>query len=467
MDNIMFCYQCQETAGCTGCTKFGVCGKSPNLARMQDLLIYTTKGLSFVTTKLREEGKEVSKDVNHLITINLFTTITNANFDDEVFYERVKETLNIKEELLSKLENKESLPEAALWKSSSKSEIDEKSTKVGVLCTKDEDIRSLRELIIYGIKGMSAYMKHANALGYDSEDINAFMQATLAKTLDVNLSVDELIALTLETGKVGVDGMALLDRANTETYGHPEITKVNIGVRNNPGILVSGHDLKDLELLLKQTEGTGVDVYTHSEMLPAHYYPAFKKYSHFAGNYGNAWWKQKEEFESFNGPILMTTNCIVPPKDSYKDRIYTTGAAGFAGVKHIKGESEDNKDFSEIIEAAKKCAPPIQIETGEIIGGFAHNQVLALADKVVDAVKTGAIKKIIVIAGCDGRAKSRNYYTDFALSLPKDTVILTAGCAKYKYNKLNLGDINGIPRVLDAGKCNDSYSLALIALKLK
>ena len=467
MEKTMFCYQCQETAGCSGCTKFGVCGKSPDLARMQDLLIYTTKGLSEVTTRLREEGKEVSKDVNHLITINLFTTITNANFDDEVFYQRVKETLATKEALLAKLENKENLSESALYNATSKLELDEKSTKVGVLATENEDIRSLRELIIYGIKGMSAYMKHANALGYDSEDINAFMQATLAKTLDDNLTIDELIALTLETGKVGVDGMALLDSANTGTYGHPEITKVNIGVRKNPGILVSGHDLKDLELLLKQTEGTGVDVYTHSEMLPAHYYPAFKKYSHFAGNYGNAWWKQKEEFESFNGPILMTTNCIVPPKDSYKDRIYTTGAAGFTGVKHIKGESEDNKDFSEIIEQAKKCAPPTEIETGEIIGGFAHNQVLSLADAVVEAVKTGAIKKFFVMAGCDGRAKSRNYYTDFAKALPKDTVILTAGCAKYKYNKLNLGDINGIPRVLDAGQCNDSYSLALIALKLK
>ena len=467
MEKTMFCYQCQETAGCSGCTKFGVCGKSPDLARMQDLLIYTTKGLSEVTTRLREEGKEVSKDVNHLITINLFTTITNANFDDEVFYQRVKETLATKEALLAKLDNKENLSESALYNATSKLELDEKSTKVGVLATEDEDIRSLRELIIYGIKGMSAYMKHANALGYDSEDINAFMQATLAKTLDDNLTIDELIALTLETGKVGVDGMALLDSANTGTYGHPEITKVNIGVRKNPGILVSGHDLKDLELLLKQTEGTGVDVYTHSEMLPAHYYPAFKKYSHFAGNYGNAWWKQKEEFESFNGPILMTTNCIVPPKDSYKDRIYTTGAAGFVGVKHIKGESEDNKDFSEIIEQAKKCSPPTEIETGEIVGGFAHNQVLSLADAVVEAVKTGAIKKFFVMAGCDGRAKSRNYYTDFAKALPKDTVILTAGCAKYKYNKLNLGDINGIPRVLDAGQCNDSYSLALIALKLK
>ena len=471
----MFCFQCQETAGCTGCTKFGVCGKSPDLARMQDLLIYTTKGLSQVTTRLREEGKEVSGEINHLITINLFTTITNANFDDAVFYARVKETLATKEALLAKLENKENLPEAALWNATSNEEIDsdidrlldEKSTEVGVLATKDEDVRSLIELIIYGLKGMSAYMKHANALGYDSEDINAFMQATLAKTLDDSLSIDELIALTLETGKVGIDGMALLDSANTGTYGHPEITKVNIGVRNNPGILVSGHDLKDLELLLKQTEGTGVDVYTHSEMLPAHYYPAFKKYSHFAGNYGNAWWKQKEEFESFNGPILMTTNCIVPPKDSYKDRIYTTGASGFVGVKHIKGIREDNKDFSEIIKQAKKCAPPTEIETGEIVGGFAHNQVFALADSVVDAVKTGAIKKFFVMAGCDGRAKSRNYYTDFAKALPKDTVILTAGCAKYKYNKLNLGDINGIPRVLDAGQCNDSYSLAIIALKLK
>ena len=467
MENLMFCYQCQETAGCTGCTKFGVCGKSPDLARMQDLLIYTTKGLSEVTTRLRSEGKEVNKDINHLITINLFTTITNANFDDEVFYLRVKETLDVKEALLSKLGNKENLSEAALWNATSKEEMDEKSTKVGVLSTKDEDRRSLIELITYGLKGMSAYMKHANALGYDSEDINAFMQATLAKTLDDSLSIDELIALTLETGKVGVDGMALLDSANTGTYGHPEITKVNIGVRNNPGILVSGHDLKDLELLLKQTEGTGVDVYTHSEMLPAHYYPAFKKYPHFAGNYGNAWWKQKEEFESFNGPILMTTNCIVPPKDSYKDRLFTTGAAGFAGCTHIKGESEDNKDFSQIIELAKTCEPPTEIETGEIVGGFAHNQVFALADAVVDAVKSGAIKKFFVMAGCDGRAKSRNYYTDFAQALPKDTVILTAGCAKYKYNKLNLGDINGIPRVLDAGQCNDSYSLALIALKLK
>ena len=494
MENKMFCFQCQETAGCTGCTKFGVCGKSPDLARMQDLLIYTTKGLSEVTTRLRAEGQAVDGAVNHLITINLFTTITNANFDDEIFYSRVKETLTVKNELMAKLKDKANLSEAALWDASSNEEMDKKvsllekiknavtgkkeleildsvldakSVNVGVLATKDEDIRSLRELITYGLKGMSAYMKHANALGYDSEEINAFMQSTLAKMLDDSLTIDELIALTLETGKVGVDGMALLDQANTETYGNPEITKVNIGVRNNPGILVSGHDLKDLELLLKQTEGTGVDVYTHSEMLPAHYYPHLKKYPHLVGTYGNAWWKQKEEFESFNGPILMTTNCIVPPKDSYKDRLYTTGAAGYVGCTHIKGESEDNKDFSAIIEHAKKCKAPTEIETGEIVGGFAHAQVFALADAVVEAVKTGAIKKFFVMAGCDGRAKSRNYYTDFAKALPKDTVILTAGCAKYKYNKLDLGDINGIPRVLDAGQCNDSYSLALIALKLK
>lgn len=494
MENKMFCFQCQETAGCTGCTKFGVCGKSPDLARMQDLLIYTTKGLSEVTTRLRAEGQAVDGAVNHLITINLFTTITNANFDDEIFYSRVKETLTVKNELMAKLKDKANLSEAALWDASSNEEMDKKvsllekiknavtgkkeleildsvldakSVNVGVLATKDEDIRSLRELITYGLKGMSAYMKHANALGYDSEEINAFMQSTLAKMLDDSLTIDELIALTLETGKVGVDGMALLDQANTETYGNPEITKVNIGVRNNPGILVSGHDLKDLELLLKQTEGTGVDVYTHSEMLPAHYYPHLKKYTHLVGNYGNAWWKQKEEFESFNGPILMTTNCIVPPKDSYKDRLYTTGAAGYVGCTHIKGESEDNKDFSAIIEHAKRCKAPTEIETGEIVGGFAHAQVFALADAVVEAVKTGAIKKFFVMAGCDGRAKSRNYYTDFAKALPKDTVILTAGCAKYKYNKLDLGDINGIPRVLDAGQCNDSYSLALIALKLK
>jgi hydroxylamine reductase len=467
MENAMFCYQCQETAGCTGCTKVGVCGKSPDIARMQDLLIYTTKGLSEVTTRLRAEGTKVGGDVNHLITLNLFTTITNANFDDKVFYDRVKMTLKVKNDLLEKLNNKENLSDAALWDSKDESEFDTKSKTVGVLATTNEDVRSLRELITYGLKGMSAYVKHANVLGFDEEEINAFMQSSLAKLLDDTLTVDELVALTLETGKFGVNGMALLDNANTTTYGNPEITKVNIGVGKNPGILVSGHDLKDLERLLEQTQGTGVDVYTHSEMLPAHYYPAFKKYSNFIGNYGNAWWKQKEEFESFNGPILMTTNCIVPPKDSYKDRVYTTGAAGFVGCKHIAGETGDKKDFSQIIEHAKKCQAPTEIETGEIVGGFAHNQVFALADKVVDAVKTGAIKKFFVMAGCDGRAKSRNYYTDFANALPKDTVILTAGCAKYRYNKLELGDIGGIPRVLDAGQCNDSYSLALIALKLK
>ena len=469
MENKMFCFQCQETAGCSGCTKFGVCGKSPDLARMQDLLVYVTKGLSEVTTKLREEGKKVSFEINNYITLNLFTTITNANFDDEIFYNRVFETLSIKEKLLNELKNKENLSNAALYNGKTREELDEKSRVVGVLATKDEDIRSLRELIIYGLKGMSAYLKHANELGYDDEDVNIFMQNTLAKTLDDSLSVDELVALTLETGKVGVDGMALLDKANTESYGNPEVSKVNIGVGKNPGILVSGHDLKDLEELLEQSEDTGVDIYTHSEMLPAHYYPKLKKYKHLVGNYGNAWWKQKEEFESFNGPILMTTNCIVPPtsKENYKERMFTTGAAGFTGCKHIEKDENGHKDFSEIIEMAKKCKAPTEIERGEIIGGFAHAQVFALADKVVEAVKTGAIKKFFVMAGCDGRAKSRNYYTDFAKALPKDTVILTAGCAKYKYNKLDLGDINRIPRVLDAGQCNDSYSLALIALKLK
>lgn len=467
MENTMFCYQCQETAGCTGCTKFGVCGKSPDLARMQDLLIYTTKGLSEVTTRLRAEGQPVGADANHLVVLNLFTTITNANFDDKVFYDRVKMTLNVKRELLQKLSNQANLSEAALFDASTDAELDAKSATVGVLTTKNEDIRSLRELITYGLKGLSAYVKHANALGFDEESVHVFMQSTLAKTLNDNLSVDELVALTLETGKAGVDGMALLDKANTTSYGNPEITKVNIGVGTNPGILISGHDLKDLERLLEQTEGTGVDVYTHSEMLPAHYYPAFKKYKNFVGNYGNAWWKQNEEFELFNGPIIMTTNCIVPPKDSYKNRLYTTGAAGFVGCTHIPGESGDKKDFSQVIEYAKTCKAPTEIETGEIIGGFAHNQVFALADTVVDAVKTGKIKKFFVMAGCDGRAKSRNYYTDFAKALPNDTVILTAGCAKYKYNKLQLGDIGGIPRVLDAGQCNDSYSLVLIALKLK
>lgn len=469
MENKMFCFQCQETAGCTGCTKFGVCGKSPELAGLQDLLVYATKGLSEVTTRIRKEGKNISKELNHYITLNLFTTITNANFDNEVFYSRIRETLSFRDALVKELSNKEGLSDAATFEVTTNEEMDKKAAakEVGVLATENEDVRSLRELITYGLKGLSAYSKHANALGYDNEEIDAFMQETLMKLMDDSLTADELVALTLETGKVGVDGMALLDTANTTTYGNPEITKVNIGVGKNPGILVSGHDLSDIEQLLKQTEGTGVDVYTHSEMLPAHYYPQLKKYSHLVGNYGNAWWKQKEEFESFNGPILMTTNCIVPPKDSYKDRVYTTGAAGFDGCKHIAGEAGTEKDFSAIIEHAKRCQAPTEIETGEIVGGFAHAQVFALADTVLEAVKSGAIKKFVVMAGCDGRAKSRNYYTDFAKALPKDTVILTAGCAKYKYNKLDLGDIGGIPRVLDAGQCNDSYSLALIALKLK
>lgn len=465
MEQKMFCYQCQETAGCKGCTMSGVCGKKHDVAAMQDLLVYVTKGISAVTTALRQEGKQVSAEINHLITLNLFTTITNANFDKESIEARIRATLTEKDVLLAQIADPSGLPEAAKWNGSGNWE--EKAATVGVLSTENEDIRSLRELITYGLKGLSAYSKHANVLLKDDEEVDAFLQRALAATLDDNLSVEELIALTMETGKHGVSGMALLDKANTEAYGNPEITKVNIGVGTNPGILVSGHDLRDLEMLLEQTQGTGVDVYTHSEMLPAHYYPAFKKYPNFIGNYGNAWWKQKEEFESFNGPILMTTNCIVPPKDSYKDRIYTTGAAGYPGCIHILGGIGEQKDFSVIIEHAKRCAAPTEIETGELIGGFAHAQVLALADQVVDAVKSGAIKKFVVMAGCDGRAKSREYYTEFAKALPKDAVILTAGCAKYKYNKLPLGDINGIPRVLDAGQCNDSYSLAVIALKLK
>ena len=465
MEQKMFCYQCQETAGCKGCTMSGVCGKKPDVAAMQDLLVYVTKGISAVTTALRQEGKQVSAEINHLITLNLFTTITNANFDKENIEAIIRATLIEKDVLLAQIADPSGLPKAAKWNGSGNWE--EKAATVGVLSTENEDIRSLRELITYGLKGLSAYSKHANVLLKDDEEVDAFLQRALAATLDDNLSVEELIALTMETGKHGVSGMALLDKANTEAYGNPEITKVNIGVGTNPGILVSGHDLRDLEMLLEQTQGTGVDVYTHSEMLPAHYYPAFKKYPNFIGNYGNAWWKQKEEFESFNGPILMTTNCIVPPKDSYKDRLYTTGAAGYPGCTHIPGEIGEQKDFSVIIEHAKRCATPTEIETGELIGGFAHAQVLALADQVVDAVKSGAIKKFVVMAGCDGRAKSREYYTEFAKALPKDAVILTAGCAKYKYNKLPLGDINGIPRVLDAGQCNDSYSLAVIALKLK
>ena len=465
MKEKMFCYQCQETAGCRGCTVSGVCGKKPDVAAMQDLLVYVTKGISAVTTALRQEGKQVSAEVNHLITLNLFTTITNANFDRESIEARIRATLTEKEALLAQVADPSILPEAAKWDGSGNWE--EKAGTVGVLSAENEDIRSLRELITYGLKGLSAYSKHANAMMKDDGEIDAFLQRALAAALDDSLSVEELIALAMETGKYGVSGMALLDRANTEAYGNPEITRVNIGVGKNPGILVSGHDLRDLEMLLEQTQGTGVDVYTHSEMLPAHYYPAFKKYPNFIGNYGNAWWKQKEEFGSFNGPILMTTNCIVPPSDSYRDRLYTTGAAGYPGCTHIPGEIGEQKDFSAVIEHAKRCPAPTEIETGELIGGFAHAQVLSLADQVVEAVKSGAIKKFVVMAGCDGRAKSREYYTGFARALPKDAVILTAGCAKYKYNKLDLGDINGIPRVLDAGQCNDSYSLAVIALKLK
>ena len=465
MQNQMFCYQCQETAGCRGCTRVGVCGKQPDVAAMQDLLVYVTKGLSAVTTALRAQGEAVEGEINHLITLNLFTTITNANFDKEAIQARIRNTLAVKEKLLARLVQKEKLPQAALWDGSGDWEA--KAAQVGVLSTENEDIRSLRELITYGLKGLSAYSKHANALLQDDGEVDAFLQKALAATLDDSLTADDLVALTLETGKYGVQGMALLDKANTQAYGNPQITKVSIGVGKNPGILVSGHDLRDLEMLLEQTQGTGVDVYTHSEMLPAHYYPAFQKYPNFVGNYGNAWWKQKEEFETFNGPILMTTNCIVPPKDSYKDRLYTTGAAGYPGCKHIPGGIGEEKDFSALIEHAKTCAPPQEIERGEIVGGFAHAQVLALADQIVEAVKSGAIKKFVVMAGCDGRAKSREYYTEFAKALPQDAVILTAGCAKYKYNKLDLGDIGGIPRVLDAGQCNDSYSLAVIALKLK
>ncbi len=467
MENKMFCYQCQEAAGCVGCTMSGVCGKNPEVAAMQDVLIYATKGISEVATRLRAEGKAVGREINHLVTGNLFTTITNANFDKERIVSLIQDTMAQKERLLSQLKNRDGLSDASLWTESSPEALAQKAKTVGVLATENEDVRSLRELVIYGLKGLAAYMKHANVLLQENEEIDAFLQSALAKTLDNTIGAPGLVSLTLETGKFGVQGMALLDTANTTAYGNPEITKVNIGVGSRPGILISGHDLRDMEMLLKQTEGTGVDVYTHSEMLPAHYYPAFRKYSHFVGNYGNAWWGQKEEFEKFNGPILLTTNCLVPPKDSYTDRVYTTGAAGFPGCKHIPGGIGEEKDFSALIAHAKACPPPTELETGEIIGGFAHNQVMALADKVVDAVKSGAIKKFVVMAGCDGRQKGRNYYTDFAKALPKDSVILTAGCAKYRYNKLNLGDIGGIPRVLDAGQCNDSYSLALIALKLK
>ena len=474
MENKMFCYQCQETAGCAGCTKSGVCGKGPCTAALQDMLVWVTKGLSEVAVRMREENQNVPDEVNSQVVENLFITITNANFDDEAIIRKIKETLEMKRELAKSLSGTEPMSPAALWDDAE--HMEEKAKSVGVLSTEDEDIRSLRELITYGLKGMAAYLKHAAALEAKTENRNtadgkrdtaAFLEKALAATLNPALTAEELTALALETGEYGVTAMALLDEANTSSYGHPEITEVSIGVRKNPGILVSGHDLYDLEQLLEQTDGTGIDVYTHSEMLPAHYYPAFKKYSHFVGNYGNAWWKQKEEFEAFGGPILLTTNCLVPPRDSYKERLYTTGAVGYPGCRHIEAGEDGKKDFSQIINQAKQCPPPVELETGSIVGGFAHNQVLALAEPIVEAVKSGAIKKFVVMAGCDGRAPSRNYYTDFAKALPKDAVILTAGCAKYKYNKLNLGDIGGIPRVLDAGQCNDSYSLAVIALKLK
>ncbi len=465
MDNKMFCFQCQETAGCKGCTMMGVCGKTPAVAAMQDLLIYVTKGVSAVTTRLRQEGSTVAVEVNKLVTLNLFTTITNANFDQEAITAQITETLRIKEELAQRLQDKNSLPAAALWNDVEQAYAG-KAQEVGVLAETNEDIRSLKELITYGLKGLAAYLYHANTLGYEDKSLDIFQQETLAALLDGTQDAESLTALALKTGEWGVKGMALLDTANTSAYGHPEITKVDLGVRQNPGILISGHDLRDLEMLLEQTAGTGVDVYTHGEMLPAHYYPKFKKYPHFAGNYGNAWWKQKEEFASFGGPILLTTNCLVPPHDSYKTRLFTTGAVGFPGCAHI-AEKEGHKDFTPLIELAKKCPSPMELEQGQIVGGFAHEQVFALADKVVAAVKSGAVKKFVVMAGCDGRQKSRSYYEDFAKALPQDTIILTAGCAKYKYIKLNLGDIGGIPRVLDAGQCNDSYSLALIALKLK
>ena len=463
MENKMFCYQCQETAGCIGCTMSGVCGKTPDTAYLQDFLIYITKGISEIAVRLRKEGQKISDETDFMVVENLFTTITNVNFSENDLKDKIEKSLKIKNELLNLLTDKENLSNAALIYIEREDYLI-KIEDVGIPAEKDEDKRSLKEMITYGLKGLSAYLKHAEVLKFTDENINLFIEKTLAELLKKDITAEELTALALEVGRYGVLGMELLDRANTKTYGNPEITKVNIGVGKNPGILISGHDLKDLETLLEQTQGTGVDVYTHSEMLPAHYYPRFKKYKNFVGNYGNAWWKQQEEFESFNGPIIMTTNCIIPPKPSYKNRVFTTGLVAFDGCRHISGEK---KDFSEVIETAKKSLPPKEIEQGEIIGGFAHNQVFQLLDKVVEEVKKGNIKKFVVMGGCDGRSKKREYYTEFAKNLPKDTVILTAGCAKYRYNKLNLGDINGIPRVLDAGQCNDSYSLALIALKLK
>ena len=469
----MFCYQCQETAKGTGCTIKGVCGKTDTVSNLQDLLVYTVKGIAIFQQKGLEVGIK-SEKANHFVIEGLFVTITNANFDDAKIIEYIKEGLKVRDELKKVLQDKGvdlgELHDAATFTVATDAEVLAKSVEaeVGILATENEDVRSLRELIMYGLKGMAAYAEHALNLDKENEEIYNFISKALVATLDNSLSADDLVALTLETGKYGVDTMALLDAANTGTYGNPEVTEVNIGVKNNPAILISGHDLKDLEELLEQTKGTGVDVYTHGEMLPAHYYPFFKKYDNFVGNYGNAWWKQKEEFEAFNGAILFTTNCIVPPKDSYADRVYTTGASGYPGFKHIPDRvGNQAKDFSQVIEHAKRLPAPTEIETGKIVGGFAHAQVFALADKVVDAVKTGAIKKFFVMAGCDGRMKSRDYYTEFADKLPGDTVILTAGCAKYRYNKLELGDIGGIPRVLDAGQCNDSYSLAVIAMKLK
>ncbi|MEY8416222.1 hydroxylamine reductase [Tissierella praeacuta] len=469
----MFCYQCQEAAGGKGCTKVGMCGKTADLAALQDLMIYTLKGISLLGVKADEKGIEMP-GLDRLIIDGLFMTITNANFHKDRFLAKIKEALKARDELKTILigQNVElgELEDASTFTVNSDDEIVFKSTseKVGVLATENEDVRSLRELITYGLKGMAAYAEHAMNLGYEDKEISKFIRRALAAITDDSLTADELVALTLETGKFGVDVMALLDKANTSTYGNPEITEVNIGVGSRPGILVSGHDLKDFEELLEQTKDSGVDIYTHGEMLPANYYPKFKQYNHFVGNYGNAWWKQKEEFEKFNGVILFTTNCIVPPAASYADRVYTTGSSGYPGFKHIPDRVNGKpKDFSELIEHAKRLPAPTEIEKGKIIGGFAHAQVFALADKIVDAVKSGAIKKFFVMAGCDGRQSARNYYTDFAAALPKDTVILTAGCAKYKYNKLNLGDIGGIPRVLDAGQCNDSYSLAVIAMKLK
>lgn len=469
----MFCFQCQEAAGGKGCTKIGVCGKKDEVANLQDLLIFTLKGVAEYNQQARKAGI-AEASTNQVMLDGLFTTITNANFDGNAIAGKIEKALQVRDAIKAQLESRgvleaKSYHRSAVWTSErSEYEVISTQTDIGVLATENEDVRSLRELIIYGLKGMAAYAEHAANLGFYKEDIYDFIEKALLATINDNLTADELVALTLKTGEYGVGVMALLDEANTQTYGNPEITEVNIGVRSNPAILISGHDLKDIEELLAQTEGTGVDVYTHSEMLPAHYYPKFKQYKHFVGNYGNAWWKQKEEFESFNGPILFTTNCIVPPAESYKDRVYTTGSAGFDGFPHIAPRVNGQpKDFSAIIEHAKRLPSPKEIETGKIVGGFAHNQVIALADKVVEAVKTGAIKQFFVMAGCDGRMKSRDYYTDFAEQLPKDTVILTAGCAKYRYNKLNLGDIGGIPRVLDAGQCNDSYSLAVIALKLK